>query len=280
VIPARLIFEWNGKEAELLLVKKLRENVWEVMGRPGKMLRRGMKFIGPPGIQVEVLEVLENGLRIVEFSSETVPGDQLEVRIFEFGRLPLPPYIANFRESTNRYQTIYSQHNGSIAAPTAGLHFTKSLLGRLQDKGIQLEFVTLHVGLGTFLPVKVKDTNEHVMHTESFEMAKDVARRLEVAKKAGRRIVVVGTTAARVLESAYKKNVGFIAQKNSTQIFIQPGYQFQAIDGLITNFHLPQSTLLMLVSALAGREKIARAYDYAIHHQFHFYSFGDAMLIL
>jgi len=279
VIPARLIFKWNDKEAELLLVKKLEENVWEIMGRPGKMLKIGVKFFVTPLLGVEVLEVMESGLRVVRFFSEKLADSEIEQKIFEFGQLPLPPYIENFRESMQRYQTVYSKHNGSIAAPTAGLHFTKRLLANLIHKGVQLEFVTLHVGLGTFLPVKVKKVEEHVMHCENFELGFDTARRLNAAKKAGRRIIAVGTTTARVLESVYHKKYGFVPQKNSTGIFIKPGYQFQALDALITNFHLPQSTLLMLVSAFAGKEKIVRAYEYAIHHHFHFYSFGDAMFI-
>lgn len=279
VIPARLFGEREGTGAmiELLLLKRKQNDMWETLVKPGKKARTGVKIIFGGGILTgEIVDVLPDGNRLIRFSYEGIFEEILDA----LGQMPLPPYITHTLADKNRYQTVYAKHDGSAAAPTAGLHFTPELLDEIRGMGVKIAEVTLHVGLGTFRPVKVEQVSDHHMHSEYYEVSAEAAELINGTKQAGGRIVAVGTTSCRTLESAVDEN-GFLAQKSGwTDIFIYPGYQFQVIDALITNFHLPESTLVMLVSALAGREHAMHAYEEAIRERYRFFSFGDAMLIL
>lgn len=278
VIPARLIGEKEGTGAaiEVLLLKRLDDCTWETLVKPGKKARVGARIIFGGGKLVgEVIDIVEEGNRIVRFEYEGIFEEILD----ELGQMPLPPYITHKLEDKNRYQTVYAEHEGSAAAPTAGLHFTKELLDRLSQKGIIVANVTLHVGLGTFRPVKVENIQEHHMHSELFVVTEEEAAKINAARAAGGRIICVGTTSLRTLESTTDENGIVHADSRETDIFIYPGYRFKAADCLITNFHLPESTLLMLVSALAGRDNILNAYKTAVNEKYRFFSFGDAMFI-
>ncbi len=278
VIPARLIGEKQETNAtiELLLLKELGEDKWECLSRPFKRLRVRTKIIfGHNLLLAEVIEKKEEGLVVVKFVYEGIFMNILE----QLGDMPLPPYIHEKLDEKDRYQTVYAKNIGSSAAPTAGLHFTESLLEKIEKKGIILTHVTLHVGLGTFRPVEVSDVSKHKMHSEFYQMSKETADILNQAKKEKRRIIAVGTTTTRTLETIIKKYQTFQECEGNTEIFIYPGFEFQAIDGLITNFHLPKSTLLMLVSAFSKKEYILKAYQKAIENNYRFFSFGDAMFI-
>ena len=276
VIPARLIGERpSGGACEILLLKQLAPKRWEALVRPGKKLRPGAEVIfGGGRLTAKIAEIVEGGGRIVDFTCEGT----MEAALDELGEMPLPPYIHEKLENRERYQTVYAKQEGSAAAPTAGLHFTPELLERIRAKGIDIVPVLLHVGLGTFRPVKVENVEEHEMHSEYFEVTEEAARRINAARERGCRVVAVGTTSVRTLESAAKDGK-LVAQKGDTQIFIRPGYAYQMVDALITNFHLPGSTLVMLVSALYDREHILDAYRTAVEEKYRFFSFGDAMLI-
>ena len=278
VIPARLIGTKIGTDAhiEVLLLKRRENDIWEVLVKPGKKARPGCKISFGDGLLTgEIIDVVEEGNRLIKFTYDGIFEEILD----RLGEMPLPPYITHNLQDKNRYQTVYAKHEGSAAAPTAGLHFTESLLKRIEDKGIQIVRVTLHVGLGTFRPVKVDNVLEHHMHSEFFVVEKEAADRINEARKNGGRIIAVGTTSCRTLESAADENGIIHPMSKETDIFIYPGYKFKAIDALITNFHLPESTLLMLVSALAGRENIMNAYNEAVKEKYRFFSFGDAMFI-
>ncbi len=277
VIPARLIGEKEETKAviELLLLKDLGDNVWECLSRPAKRLKENTIIKFSDKLQAKVIKKLDEGIVQVKLIYNGILMEILD----ELGEMPLPPYIHEKLQEKDRYQTVYAQNLGSAAAPTAGLHFTLELLDEIKRKGVEVLFVTLHVGLGTFRPVEVENILDHHMHTEYYEMTEVVANRLNLAKKEGRKIYAVGTTTTRVLETISHKYPEFKACKGNTDIFIYPGFQFKAIDGLITNFHLPKSTLLMLVSALATRENILKAYKEAIKLKYRFFSFGDAMFI-
>lgn len=277
VIPARLYGERpTGGACEVLLLKQVGPKRWETLVRPGKKLKPGAEVIfGDGRLKGRVLETTDVGGRIVEFECEGT----FEAALDALGEMPLPPYIHEKLQDRNRYQTVYARQDGSAAAPTAGLHFTPELLQRIRDKGIDIVPVLLHVGLGTFRPVKVENIEEHEMHTEYFEVTEDAARRINAARERGGRIVAVGTTSVRTLESAAKDGK-VQAMRGDTSIFIKPGYRYQMVDALITNFHLPGSTLVMLVSALYDRERILAAYEVAVREKYRFFSFGDAMLIL
>jgi len=278
VIPARLIGEKEGTEVkiEILLLKRLELDVWEALVKPGKRLKVGQNVSLGQGILVgELQEILANGNRKIRFSYSGV----FESILDQLGEMPLPPYITAQLEDQERYQTVYAKERGSVAAPTAGLHFTPELLSELQKKGVEIVEILLHVGLGTFRPVKVEDVREHAMHSEYYRVDQEAAERINRAKQEGRRVIAVGTTAARTLESvAHEGRV--VPGEGWTDIFIYPGYSFKVVDVLLTNFHFPKSTLVMLVSALAGRELILKAYATAVQENYRFYSFGDAMLIL
>lgn len=279
VIPARLIGEKEGTGAkvELLLLKRKEKDIWETLVKPGKKAKAGTKIIFGNGLLTgEIMEILEEGNRHVKFTYEGIFEEILD----KLGQMPLPPYITHQLKDKNRYQTVYAKHEGSAAAPTAGLHFTKELLKQIEDMGVILVNVTLHVGLGTFRPVKVDNVLEHHMHSEFYQIEKEEAKKLNDVKKNGGRVICVGTTSCRTIESAADENGIVHAGCGDTEIFIYPGYQFKVLDGLITNFHLPQSTLLMLVSALAGREHILAAYEEAVREKYRFFSFGDAMIII
>ncbi len=277
VIPARLYGERpTGGACEVLLLKQVGPKKWETLVRPGKKLRPGAEVIfGDGRLRCRVLETTDAGGRIVEFECEGT----FEAALDALGEMPLPPYIHEKLQDRNRYQTVYARQDGSAAAPTAGLHFTPELLERIRQKGIDIVPVLLHVGLGTFRPVKVENIEDHEMHTEYFEVTEDAARRINAARERGGRVIAVGTTSVRTLESA-AENGRVRAMRGDTNIFIKPGYQYQMVDALITNFHLPGSTLVMLVSALYDRERILDAYRVAVKEQYRFFSFGDAMLIL
>ena len=277
VIPARLIGtkEETGAVIELLLLKDLGNNVWECLSRPAKRLKVGTIITFSNKLKAEVVQKLDEGIVHVKLIYEGILMEILD----ELGEMPLPPYIHAKLQDKNRYQTVYAKNIGSAAAPTAGLHFTKELLEELKNKGVEILFITLHVGLGTFRPVEVENVLEHHMHSEFYQMSKEVAERLNLAKKEGRKIYAVGTTTVRTLETIMHKYHEFRECSGNTDIFIYPGFEFQAIDGLITNFHLPKSTLLMLVSALASREIILHAYKVAVEEKYRFFSFGDAMFI-
>ena len=279
VIPARLIGSKVGTDAkiEVLLLKRKEDNVWETLVKPGKKCKVGTKISFGEGLLTgEVVGIVEEGNRLVKFSYEGIFEEILD----QLGQMPLPPYIHHQLQDKNRYQTVYAKHDGSAAAPTAGLHFTPELLEKIREKGVKIAHVTLHVGLGTFRPVKVEDVTEHHMHSEFYIVEEDQAKLINETKQAGGKIVAVGTTSCRTLESATGEDGILKAGSGWTDIFIYPGYQFKLIDRLITNFHLPESTLVMLVSALAGKENIMAAYEEAVKMRYRFFSFGDAMLIL
>ena len=278
VIPARLYGKRKdtGGKIEFVLLKKVENDDWEVLLKPGKRAIPGRKFIfGNGQLEATILKVIEGGNRIVRFKYEGIFNEILD----KVGIMPLPPYITEKLEDQSRYQTVYAREKGSAAAPTAGLHFTKQLLNELSDMGVIIARVTLHVGLGTFRPVKVENILEHVMHSEEYSITKENVDIINNAKKNGGRIISVGTTTTRVLESVVNENKTLVAKEGSTDIFIYPGYEFKIIDCLITNFHLPESTLLMLISALAGRDNVFKAYNEAIEKKYRFFSFGDAMFI-
>lgn len=278
VIPARLIGEKknSGGKIEFLLLKRIDLNIWETLAKPGKRAIVGAEFIfGNGELKAEVIEVKEDGNRIVRFESEGIFEEVLD----KLGQMPLPPYIKESLADKERYQTVYSNVSGSAAAPTAGLHFTEDLLERLKEKGVKVVFLTLHVGLGTFRPVKSETIEEHHMHSEYYEMSYEVASIINETKINGNRVIAVGTTSSRTLETIGDEN-GFVKEQSGwTDIFIYPGYKFKVIDSLITNFHLPESTLIMLVSALGGKENIMNAYEVAVKNKYRFFSFGDAMFI-
>ncbi len=279
VIPARLlgVKEDTGAAVEVLLLKRRENDVWETLVKPGKKLRPGAKMVFGDGIlKAEVLEVVEEGNRLVKFYYEGIWEEVLD----KLGEMPLPPYITHKLQDKNRYQTVYAKYEGSAAAPTAGLHFTGELLEELKSKGIKLAYVTLHVGLGTFRPVKVDNVLEHHMHTEYYQVSKEAADIINETKKSGHRVICVGTTSCRTIESAADKRGMLSECCGNTDIFIYPGYKFKVLDCLITNFHLPESTLVMLVSALAGREHVLQAYEEAVKERYRFFSFGDAMMIV
>lgn len=278
VIPARLIGEKvdTGGKIEFLLLKRTEDDTWETLVKPGKRAKIGTKFsFGEGKLISEVIGMGEDGSRIVKFHYDGIFEEILD----ELGNMPLPPYITEKLEEKDRYQTVYSKHSGSAAAPTAGLHFTKELLSQIEEKGVDIAFITLHVGLGTFRPVKVDDVLNHHMHSEYYVVDKEAADKINKAKKSGNNVICVGTTSCRTVESASKEK-GIIEETSGwTDIFIYPGYEFKIIDRLITNFHLPESTLIMLVSALSNRENILNAYNKAVEEKYRFFSFGDAMFI-
>ncbi len=279
VIPARLIGEREGTggKIEVLLLKRKEADIWETLVKPGKKMKPGTRVsFGEGLLKAEVMDIVEEGNRLIRFEYEGIFEEILD----QLGQMPLPPYITHQLEDRERYQTVYAKHNGSAAAPTAGLHFTPELLNEIQKKGVELAYVTLHVGLGTFRPVKVENVLEHHMHTEYYCLEPEAAEKINRAALSGNRVIAVGTTSCRTLESAGNPDGTVNAGSGWTDIFIYPGYQFQVIKGLVTNFHLPESTLLMLVSALAGREHIMAAYEEAVRERYRFFSFGDAMLIL
>ena len=280
VIPARLygVREGTGAMIEILLLKRKENNVWETLVKPGKKAKPGTKIIFGDGLLVgEVLEIVEEGNRLIQFTYEGVFEEILD----QLGQMPLPPYITHELKDKNRYQTVYAKYEGSAAAPTAGLHFTPQLLEKVKEKGVEIAEVTLHVGLGTFRPVKVEDVTQHHMHSEFYEVTEEASSIIKNTKERGGRVICVGTTSCRTIESAAARFDGDIkACSGWTDIFIYPGYQFRLLDGLITNFHLPESTLLMLVSALAGKERVLAAYEEAVKEKYRFFSFGDAMLII
>ena len=278
VIPARLYGSKIGTNAgiEILLLKRKDGNVWETLVKPGKKAKPGTKISFGDGLLIgEVIDIVEEGNRLIRFSYEGIFEEILD----KLGEMPLPPYITHKLQDKGRYQTVYAKHEGSAAAPTAGLHFTKELLEQIKEKGVNIAHVTLHVGLGTFRPVKVDDVEKHHMHSEFYVVEEDQAKLINDTKKAGKKVIAVGTTSCRTLESATDENGILQAKSGWTEIFIYPGYQFKMIDELITNFHLPESTLLMLVSALAGKENIMHAYEEAVKEKYRFFSFGDAMYI-
>lgn len=279
VIPARLYGVKEGTEAkiEILLLKRKENDIWETLVKPGKKCKIGTKIVFGEGILTgEVVDIVEEGNRLIQFHYEGIFEEILD----RLGQMPLPPYITHQFQDKNRYQTVYAKYDGSAAAPTAGLHFTPELLQQVRDMGVEIAEVTLHVGLGTFRPVKESDVLKHHMHSEFYKIEQSEADKINKAKKEGHRVIAVGTTSTRTLESAADEN-GFLTEKSGwTEIFIYPGYQFKVIDALITNFHLPESTLVMLVSALAGREHVLAAYETAVEEKYRFFSFGDAMFIV
>ena len=279
VIPARLYGEkeHTGGKIEFLLLNRKSEREWEVILKPGKKAKPGARFVfGGGKLKAEVLETVNDGNRIVRFEYDGLFENVLD----ELGEMPLPPYITEKLQDKDRYQTVYSKHEGSAAAPTAGLHFTKELLGEIEKKGINIAYVTLHVGLGTFRPVKVENAEEHKMHSEFYVIDKENADKINKAKQNGGRIISVGTTSTRVLETVSADDGSLKEQSGWTDIFIYPPYKFKCVDCLITNFHLPESTLLMLVSAFSSKENIMRAYEEAVKEKYRFFSFGDAMFIV
>ena len=289
VIPARLFgkrfvklpdgteaAEPSGSTVEVLLLKRLDDRSWETLVKPGKKMKVGTRVFFDKKLTGTVTKILDDGNRVIEFDYE----GEFFALLDEIGEMPLPPYITSRESEKDRYQTVYAKHEGSSAAPTAGLHFTKELLKQIEAMGVEILYVTLHVGLGTFRPVKEDIITEHKMHSEYYTGSEDTARRFNEVRKNGGRIFSVGTTSCRTLESATDENGVLHAGSANTEIFIYPGYKFKAIDCLITNFHLPESTLIMLVSALAGRERILEAYRVAVEEKYHFFSFGDAMLIV
>lgn len=278
VIPARLIGSKIGTDAkiEVLLLKRKENDVWETLVKPGKKAKVGTRISFGDGLLVgEVVDIVEEGNRLIHFEYEGIFEEILD----QLGQMPLPPYITHQLEDKNRYQTVYAKHSGSAAAPTAGLHFTPELLKEIEEKGVQIARVTLHVGLGTFRPVKVDNILEHHMHSEFYQIDEEAAEKINCAKESGHRVICVGTTSCRTIESAADKNGKLHATNGWTEIFIYPGYEFKVLDCLITNFHLPESTLVMLVSALAGREQVLSVYEEAVKEKYRFFSFGDAMFI-
>ncbi|MDY5578315.1 MAG: tRNA preQ1(34) S-adenosylmethionine ribosyltransferase-isomerase QueA [Lachnospiraceae bacterium] len=292
VIPARLFgvrekvvtegehageTELTTGKIEILLLKRREDDIWETLVKPGKKCKPGTRLnFGDGKLRAEILDVVEEGNRLVKFYYDGIFEEVLD----ELGQMPLPPYITHELKDKNRYQTVYAKYEGSAAAPTAGLHFTKELLEKIKDKGVVIANVTLHVGLGTFRPVKVENILEHHMHSEYYMISEEDATKINTAKESGHRVISVGTTSCRALESAAKEKGHIEAVSGWTDIFIYPGYEFKMIDGLITNFHLPESTLLMLVSAFAGKENIMAAYEEAVREKYRFFSFGDAMILI
>jgi S-adenosylmethionine:tRNA ribosyltransferase-isomerase len=279
VIPARLygVREGTGAAIEILLLKRRENNIWETLVKPGKKAKPGTRIIFGDGILIgEVIDIVEEGNRLIQFTFEGVFEEILD----RLGEMPLPPYITHKLQDKNRYQTVYAKYEGSAAAPTAGLHFTPALLEQVRQMGVQIAEVTLHVGLGTFRPVKVEDVAQHHMHSEFYMIDEQAAATINETKARGGRVICVGTTSCRTIESAADEQGMLHACSGWTEIFIYPGYRFRVLDGLITNFHLPESTLLMLVSALAGKEHVMAAYEEAVRERYRFFSFGDAMLIL
>ncbi len=284
VIPARLFgvrVDENGElltgKIEVLLLKRKENNIWETLVKPGKKCKMGTKIsFGDGLLKATVLGVVEEGNRLIQFEYDGIFEEILD----KLGQMPLPPYITHELKDKNRYQTVYAKNEGSAAAPTAGLHFTKELLKKIEDKGIIIAHVTLHVGLGTFRPVKVENILEHHMHSELIIVEEEEAKKINSVKKNGGRVISVGTTSCRTLEAATDENNILHSGSKWTDIFIYPGYEFKMIDGLITNFHLPESTLLMLVSAFAGKEEVMNAYEEAVREKYRFFSFGDAMILL
>lgn len=278
VIPARLIGSKIGTDAkiEVLLLKRKENNIWETLVKPGKKAKVGTGISFGDGLLTgEVIDIVEEGNRLIQFSFEGIFEEILD----QLGQMPLPPYITHQLQDKNRYQTVYAKHTGSAAAPTAGLHFTPELLKAIREKGVEIAKVTLHVGLGTFRPVKVDEITDHHMHSEFYQIDEEAAVKINKAKESGGRIICVGTTSCRTVESAADADGHLEAKSGWTDIFIYPGYEFKVLDGLITNFHLPESTLIMLVSALAGRENVLAAYEEAVRERYRFFSFGDAMYI-
>lgn len=278
VIPARLmgVKEDTGAVIEVLLLKRRENDVWETLVKPGKKARPGTKLVfGDGSLRAEVMDVVEEGNRLIRFSYEGIFEEALD----RLGEMPLPPYITHKLQDKTRYQTVYAKYDGSAAAPTAGLHFTKELLAEIEDMGVKIAYVTLHVGLGTFRPVKEENILEHHMHSEHYQVTQETADVINQTKEQGGRVICVGTTSCRTVESAADENGNVQAGCGDTEIFIYPGYRFKVLDCLITNFHLPESTLVMLVSALAGRENVLSAYQKAIEEKYRFFSFGDAMFI-
>lgn len=278
VIPARLIGTKaeTGASIEVLLLKRHENDIWETLVKPGKKARQGAVIeFGGGLLSGTVMDVVEEGNRLIQFSYQGIFEEVLD----QLGEMPLPPYITHKLEDKNRYQTVYAKYNGSAAAPTAGLHFTEALLEKVREMGVSIAYVTLHVGLGTFRPVKEENLINHHMHSELYQVSQQAADLINSTKAAGGRIVCVGTTSCRTIESAANSSGKVIAGSGNTEIFIYPGYQFKVLDQLITNFHLPESTLIMLVSALAGRERVLNAYQAAVSERYRFFSFGDAMLI-
>ncbi len=277
VIPARLIGNREtGGAVEVLLLKRHASDIWECLVKPGKKCKPGAKLVFGDGIlKAEVMETVEEGNRLIQFEYEGIFEEVLD----KLGEMPLPPYITHKLQDKNRYQTVYAKYEGSAAAPTAGLHFTNELLKKIEEKGVKIAYVTLHVGLGTFRPVKVDNVLEHHMHSEYYEITKEAADTINDAKKRGNKVICVGTTSCRTIESAADENGHLEPKCDNTEIFIYPGYKFKVLDELITNFHLPESTLVMLVSALAGKDNVLNAYEEAIKEKYRFFSFGDAMFI-
>ena len=279
VIPARLfgVKEDTGAAVELLLLKRRQQDVWETLVKPGRKARTGARLIFGEGLlRGEIVDVLADGNRLIQFHYDGIFEEILD----ELGQMPLPPYITHKLEDKNRYQTVYARYEGSAAAPTAGLHFTEELFDKLQKKGVTVANVTLHVGLGTFRPVKVEDVAEHHMHSEYYRIEPEEAAKINRAREQGGRVICVGTTSCRTVESAADAGGILLPGEADTNIFIYPGYSFKIMDELITNFHLPESTLLMLVSALAGKQLVMRAYEEAVRERYRFFSFGDAMILL
>ena len=278
VIPARLfgVKEDTQAKIEVLLLKRKENDIWETLVKPGKKAKPGTKLVFGDGLlTAEVVDVVEEGNRLIQFHYDGIFEEILD----QLGQMPLPPYITHQLKDKNRYQTVYAKYDGSAAAPTAGLHFTKELLQKVKDMGVDIAEVTLHVGLGAFRPVKVENVLDHHMHSEFYMVSQEAADKINRAKESGHRVIAVGTTSTRTLEAAADENGRLHETSGWTEIFIYPGYQFKVIDALITNFHLPQSTLVMLVSALAGREHVLHAYEIAVKERYRFFSFGDAMLI-
>ena len=278
VLPARLFGARVGTDAkiEVLLLKRMENDTWETLVRPGKKAKVGTRISFGDGLLVgEVVDIVEEGNRLIRFEYKGIFEEILD----QLGQMPLPPYITHQLQDKNRYQTVYAKHTGSAAAPTAGLHFTPELLEKIEEKGVNIAHVTLHVGLGTFRPVKVDNILEHHLHSEFYQIEEEAAEKINAAKDAGKRVICVGTTSCRTIESAADENGRLRACSGWTEIFIYPGYKFKVLDNLITNFHLPESTLVMLVSALAGREHVLAAYEEAIKERYRFFSFGDAMMI-
>ena len=279
VIPARLmgVKEDTGAAIEVLLLKRRENDVWETLVKPGKKARPGTKLVFGDGcLRAEVLDVVEEGNRLVRFYYDGIFEEALD----RLGEMPLPPYITHKLQDKNRYQTVYAKHDGSAAAPTAGLHFTQELLAKIEEMGVRIASVTLHVGLGTFRPVRADNILEHHMHSEHYQITREASDIINRTKKEGGRVICVGTTSCRTVESAADESGSVQPGCGDTEIFIYPGYQFKVLDCLITNFHLPESTLVMLVSALAGREHVLAAYQKAVEERYRFFSFGDAMLII
>ena len=278
VIPARLmgVKEDTGASIEVLLLKRKEEKIWETLVKPGKKMKVGARVVFGDGVLTgEVVDIVEEGNRLIRFEYEGIWEELLD----QLGQMPLPPYITHQLQDKNRYQTVYAEHEGSAAAPTAGLHFTKELLQQIKDKGVDIAHVTLHVGLGTFRPVKVDNILDHHMHSEFYIVDQEAADKINAAKARGNQVISVGTTSTRTIESVADENGFMRAASGWTDIFIYPGYQFKVVDSLITNFHLPESTLLMLVSALSTRENMLHAYEVAVQERYRFFSFGDAMFI-